>query len=491
MKDNLVQLDGVWIPAGHCPTQCEGFNWGPTCNKKCPDNCRRYEDKASCYKDSGECLKCQDKAWRGVNCDTPCHEGCADGRCWPVSGECESGCKAGYWNWPPCDMKCNENCIGQSCDKDGTCNLGCKPGFWLADCSQPCPDGTVNECGKTTGMPYACSKNGVIFRYPAFVQNEDVNIVYTNVLHADVDVNAGAPATSQLVGQLSAGARVFVTEVGTDGATPRLHYTTKIVGTGPGEGWVTQKTTGGMMLMRPQEKAICQECPANCYDGECDSTGKCTQGCAPGSFGEKCDQPCPSGCSEAGCDQIHAGAAQDGQCQGCLPGFTGTKCSDPCHFTCQTCKQRGGGIFGRDAHKDDCTSCHEDQPMITIPNGQAGPCTCMPGSNWDEAYKVCSCDEPPASELNKQAYFQVRPYRACRWVCKTSGDNVYVEVHGDKKSACIKREQNQAVMKVFYTTGHFEQGGCNTLEYEIALAAEPNGKFCLLREYVGFITGES
>lgn len=192
MMDNLVadkEAPGDFLPAGYCNVQCDTDNWGPTCNKPCPENCKDYAGKASCAKDSGICRKCQDHKWFGPNCEQPCSEGCVDGRCEKANGKCEDGCKPGFWG-DKCDQACPEGtveacdrktglpeeckegsypkinlkadvaecescpigCKDGKCHQDGTCSGGCKLGKFGARCDETCPVTCIGACdAETTG----------------------------------------------------------------------------------------------------------------------------------------------------------------------------------------------------------------------------------------------------------------------------------------------------------------------------------------------------
>nr|XP_022311525.1 uncharacterized protein LOC111116798 [Crassostrea virginica] len=118
------RLDGDTYPAGYevnnnvfmelCEVQVYGFVrpdvYGSYFNEPCPSNCR-YN---ICHIQKGVCSDCE-PGWTGIACDTECNNGwpgqeckhqCSghcvrNGTCNHVTGQCDSGCAAG-WNGPLC-----------------------------------------------------------------------------------------------------------------------------------------------------------------------------------------------------------------------------------------------------------------------------------------------------------------------------------------------------------------------------------------------------
>ncbi|KAK7496870.1 hypothetical protein BaRGS_00011850, partial [Batillaria attramentaria] len=123
----------------------------------------RYDPKPPTDKDITICeievWECADGTW-GSDCQHTCK--CAEFSevCHKVTGQCSSGCAAGYYG-PGCLTECPPNKWGENCAKtchcfehdaicrpsDGNCSLGCAAGWTGPGCSDKCDQGYFGrEC---------------------------------------------------------------------------------------------------------------------------------------------------------------------------------------------------------------------------------------------------------------------------------------------------------------------------------------------------------
>ncbi|KAH3712247.1 hypothetical protein DPMN_071934 [Dreissena polymorpha] len=174
--------------ASECKYGCEDGLFGA----KCDFNCTMQDGMCSIC--SGENYK----AFKCMNCTsgfylntygkcTICSRSCLEGKCNGLNGQCEMGCKKGYWNkmcetrckddcsvcdqtsgtcltcslpslyGGECNISCNTNCINNSCHINGSCTSGCILNNFGQSCDTPCPsncahNGSESRCSHETGL---------------------------------------------------------------------------------------------------------------------------------------------------------------------------------------------------------------------------------------------------------------------------------------------------------------------------------------------------
>merc|ERR1719343_967849 len=156
---------------------------------------------------------------------------------------------------------------------------------------------------------------------------------------------------------------------------------------------------------------VCRKCSENCANNKCDQEGRCLEGCVLGFSGEMCQWPCPVNCVGP-CDAYHT-EQKDGYCIECVVGKTGKQCTKDCHPSCKSCQQRGDSTG-----PTKCLSCYEDQPTYLKGFGlwNDKECAGIDRTDCDSETSLCKCSEPDDDMLD--AFFQQRPYKECKWVCK-------------------------------------------------------------------------
>jgi len=161
---------------------------------------------------------------------------------------------------------------------------------------------------------------------------------------------------------------------------------------------------------------------------------------------------CGSHCIGA-CDNT-ATSQKDGHCTECESGFTGAKCNLRCHPTCKSCKQQTTGIsgwFSADGatDKDDCTECAADEPTFL----EKGQCKCIEDATRSTEDHKCHCNAPTgARAAEREAFFETKPRKQCRVICKDGTREVY----GTEESMCLSNEAFRAVIMA----DEAKQGGC-------------------------------
>jgi len=204
------------------------------------------------------------------------------------------------------------------------------------------------------------------------------------------------------------------------------------------------------MMNLTTDIARCETCPIGCKNGKCRQDGTCSEGCKLGKFGNHCDEICPVTCIGA-CDAATTGY-KDGECTKCTDGFRGIFCDKPCHKTCSACKQRGRNADGPDT----CTSCPADQATALV----GSKCECIEGASRDEE-GLCQCDDP--KDPNKDSFFELRPRKLCREICKDGTR----EVFGNKESTCMTHKKFKAVIRLEFND--LEEGDCANDEWKIPM----------------------
>ncbi|XP_067685093.1 protein draper-like [Haliotis asinina] len=145
---------------------CSDGWFGEDCDKQC--HCARNTEV--CDKITGQCLSGCAAGYTGIDCQTACPDGyygdctsrCGNcfnsAHCNKATGICPNGCAAG-WHRDTCLQPCPDgyygdcitkcgNCLDAVlCNKSsGICPGGCEPGWRTDSCLQPCPDGYYGDC---------------------------------------------------------------------------------------------------------------------------------------------------------------------------------------------------------------------------------------------------------------------------------------------------------------------------------------------------------
>jgi len=152
-----------------------------------------------------------------------------------------------------------------------------------------------------------------------------------------------------------------------------------------------------------------------------------------------------------------------------------------CHPTCKACKQQSGGWFSGNGARDedDCTECAEDEPVAL----KDGRCECIEGATRDATDHKCYCDEPTGADaVDKMAFFESKPRKQCRVICKDG----MREVYGDKQSMCLTNAAFKAVIRADFQKKAggegAQQGSCKDDENEYT---DSDGvKTCISMAYV-------
>ncbi|KAK3091329.1 hypothetical protein FSP39_018982 [Pinctada imbricata] len=283
---------------GYC-SLCKAGYWGKNCENKCSDKCIR------CNQDTGECLQCFGNFF-GPNCTGSCNN-CIDEKCNKVDGQCQLGCKPGYYG-PKCNNACQSGCAvcenGTSCS---TCTQGLS--YKNGKCVQDCVNCTDVQCD-INGI---CQKGCVSGHFGPKCQ-----------------------------GMCSSGC-----DLCTKGSTCDVCLS-------------THKMNNGVCISN------CEKC----VNSTCDNEGKCSHGCIGGWFGEDCNRECMEGCGKCTQADVctdcktnyklidsscvrHCPNCLLGHCNsnfecvlGCTLRWFGLKCDKKCSDGCLTCY-----------HEKECRRC--------------------------------------------------------------------------------------------------------------------------------------
>jgi len=153
-----------------------------------------------------------------------------------------------------------------------------------------------------------------------------------------------------------------------------------------------------------------------------------------------------------------------------------------CHPTCKACKQQSGGWFSHNGARgeDDCTECAKDEPVAW----KDGKCECIEGATRDATDNKCDCDEPTGADAaDKMAYFESKPRKQCRVICKDG----MREVYGNKQSMCLTNAAFKAVIRADFaekdgTGSGAQQGSCENGQTEYTDSS--GAKTCIGKEFV-------
>ncbi|XP_033739255.1 uncharacterized protein LOC117326606 [Pecten maximus] len=97
----------------------------------------------------------------------------------------------------------------------------------------------------------------------------------------------------------------------------------------------------GCQVGRYGEGNCNNQCPRNCYRGNCDSTTGACFYCITGKYGNTCDQDCPASCKDMLCGK------NTGNCTDCIPRKYGIRCEHDCSTNCQDrlCDKDSGNCY--------------------------------------------------------------------------------------------------------------------------------------------------
>ncbi|TTF71933.1 Multiple epidermal growth factor-like domains protein 10 [Bagarius yarrelli] len=340
-----------------CEELCESGTYGNNCHQKC-----QCQNNATCHHVTGECTCspgytgafCEDlcpPGKHGQQCEErcPCQNG---GVCHHVTGECS--CPAG-WMGTVCGQPCPKSRFGRNCSQDCQCHNGgtcssstgecfCTPGYTGERCQDECP---IGKYGVNCRQTCRCENGAKCYHI------------------------SGA----------------CLCEPG---------YT--------GEMCETRLCPKGVYSLKCDKKCLChapntQSCHP--VSGECLcqpgwSGIYCNETCAPGFYGEECQQVCQ--CQNgADCHSV------TGECI-CAPGFQGVDCSvrcpagiygGNCSSTC-TCKNKAtcSPVDGSCTCK---AGWHGVHCSINCPSGMWGlgcnlTCMCGNGGACNAVDGQCTCD---------------------------------------------------------------------------------------------------
>ncbi|XP_033729633.1 platelet endothelial aggregation receptor 1-like [Pecten maximus] len=175
----------------------------------------------------------------------------------------------------------------------------------------------------------------------------------------------------------------------------------------------------GCQVGRYGEGNCNDQCPGNCYGGNCDSTTGACFYCITDKYGNTCDQDCPASCKDMLCEQPIGNCidciprrygircehdcstnCQDrlcdkdsGNCYVCIPGKYGNTCDQNCPENCKDCEKKTGNciecLTGR--YGVTCSSTCPVTCKDFVCNQQTGQCLdCYPGKYG----VVCGADCP-------------------------------------------------------------------------------------------------
>jgi len=445
---------GVINEFGVCQA-CRSGAWGLLCEKECPTNCEDIEPEGNCTR-AGNCYKCK-LGWYGEDCSLQCPEACAD-----------------------CVMKDNMALLPGTTDTylpAGACSEECENGDkWGKDCDRACPA----NCASRGGMPGCYRHNGECIScadgwWGETCENE-CNAARDGLYNPDARAHCFGNVCAQTDGKCTKGCQPGFWDAWCDIPCPERTVLTESEGCEQEDGKPIHCEDHFYPYWDDKEYSyICRDCPHQCKDGACDSTGSCTGGCTEGFFGQWCHKSCGPQCTGP-CDKASTGLSQDGFCSTCYGGFTGQECTERCDEKCYSCAQESGSI---------CTSCDEEAPeeLTHLADGSGvstSTCACIQGAERDED-GWCSCKKP--ADPTKEAFFEAYPEKLCLEQCRRGMQEV-----SDKKagtSTCISAQLWKAVVALELKlggVGKFVQGGCREDEYQIPV--EGRDAACLRKEYV-------
>ncbi|CAL1536131.1 unnamed protein product [Lymnaea stagnalis] len=165
----------------HCSKdqQTDLYKYGRDCDHLC--ECAKPGEK--CFVSTGNCpsgckagfygegcnITCK-PTFYGVDCLDRCNDSCKDQLCDSVNGHCihcaapgkrpplcVEDCNQGFYG-DDCAMNCSKNCVDSNCNvTNGTC-FDCKPGFYGTYCNTSCPSKCENSvCDRYSGHCKKCS----------------------------------------------------------------------------------------------------------------------------------------------------------------------------------------------------------------------------------------------------------------------------------------------------------------------------------------------
>ncbi|XP_052794259.1 uncharacterized protein LOC128227605 isoform X2 [Mya arenaria] len=362
----------------------------------------------------------------GNYCQKTCGNCLAGETCSTNTGECPSGCEAGYHE-NTCDKRCDDGKWGRGCTKTcgkcadaapcsvftGVCpNAGlCEPGYVTGNCSLTCPDGTTGvgcqpcghceggaACNHTDGTCYTGCETGYIYHE----QDRTCTTVCPDGAwgKASSDTCENECGKCHVPGQVVAGTCNSSTGLCSDGCASGYQQTENCKVECPyfKYGMNCNKDCGKCGAGEGENRTLV---PCNNIDGTCGvgciygwSGIFCDKECDPGLYGIDCTETCGN-CRSGQCDIID-GVCPDFECADgyntsdttckteCRPGFYGYRCANRCPSNCaEDCKVET--VSGN-------TMC------TTVCGPKDGSCTCKDG------YQGPRCEEERIVEVYKPYY---------------------------------------------------------------------------------------
>ncbi|MBN3280536.1 MEG10 protein, partial [Polyodon spathula] len=322
---NTCQCEPGW-GGPNCSSACDSEHWGPHCSSRC-----QCKNRALCNPITGACI-CS-PGFKGWRCEDSCDPGnygngcqqkclCQNGAtCDHVTGECK--CPPGYTGafcedlCPPGKHgpQCEERC---PCQNGGVCHhvtgeCSCPAGWMGTVCGQPCPEGRF---GKNCSQECQCHNGGTCV---SATGQCNCSPGYTGERCQEecpfgtYGVNCAQTCQCMNGGKCYHISGACLCEAGYNGEHCEVRLCPE-----------------GVYGIKCDKNCPCHSHNTqSCHpmSGECSckpgwSGLYCNETCAPGFYGESCQQIC--NCQNgADCHSVN------GQCI-CAPGFKGPDCSMAC-----------------------------------------------------------------------------------------------------------------------------------------------------------------
>ncbi|XP_056018031.1 multiple epidermal growth factor-like domains protein 10 isoform X2 [Ostrea edulis] len=345
------------------------------------------------------CLYGCQPGYSGEKCDRTCSSGCIE--CdWDGHHETCTLCEPGKYG-SGCTQSCSKNCkISETkCDQFGRCRYGCNVGWRGDKCEeQDCDFENCLRCGVSYNNYIYCS---------VCTEGRFWNISSHSCVNCSNFCIGGSLACNTTTGACNNGCHVGYFGNNCDKRCIIRHcneckennYNFAVYCSSCESGYFTQSS-------------VCDPCRGHCLNGEsCDgTTGRCTNDCAPGWYGEQCNHEC--------------------QITNCMQCIAKVETMPP------TCKQCDAGFYWNGSHCRECSvHCKNGQLACNGTNGR-----CLHGCEF--GYYGSRCN------------WECSPYCAGGGGCNESGHCVHGCKQGWYGLQCDRRCPTECTQcQVFIETG--------------------------------------